>query len=359
MVGEADVADQVAAQVVAAHDDRLGVRGGDRRAATDLASDLHPLSTPSNFAYRKQIRYGEHADRSATAGCQDRGGVRLSLFGYRNRLATCPAARKPFRAARVMGGLAKGLEVIRAFTREQPALTLSQVAAVGRPAGRDCAPLPAHARGNRLRHAQRPHVPAAAEGARARRRLPRIDEHRAADARRTSRSSRVRPAIRPRSPCSTEPRSSTWRARRCARSCGSKRTSAADFRRYATSMGRVLLAGLAPERLDTYFAAAEARRADRRHRDGPEEACASSSRIAGAPATPRSRTNSPTAWSRLPCRFSTSRAGWSPRSTASSHSRRITKAKLVRERLSMLQRASREISAELARVPGLSLSAEV
>ena len=29
----------------------------------------------------------------------------------------------------VMGGLAKGLEVIRAFTREQPALTLSQVAA--------------------------------------------------------------------------------------------------------------------------------------------------------------------------------------------------------------------------------------
>jgi IclR family pca regulon transcriptional regulator len=28
-----------------------------------------------------------------------------------------------------MGGLAKGLEVIRAFTREQPTLTLSQVAA--------------------------------------------------------------------------------------------------------------------------------------------------------------------------------------------------------------------------------------
>jgi hypothetical protein len=31
----------------------------------------------------------------------------------------------------------------------------------------------------------------------------------------------------------------------------------------------------------------------------------------------------------------------------------------VRDRLSMLRRASREISAELARVPGLSLSAEV
>jgi hypothetical protein len=44
---------------------------------------------------------------------------------------------------------------------------------------------------------------------------------------------------------------------------------------------------------------------------------------------------------------------------SSSHSRRTTKARLVRDRLSMLRRASREISAELARVPGLSLSAEV
>ena len=55
-----------------------------------------------------------------------------------------------------MGGLAKGLEVIRAFTREQPTLTLSEVAASRGLAGRDRAPLPAHARGTRLRHAQRP-----------------------------------------------------------------------------------------------------------------------------------------------------------------------------------------------------------
>ena len=38
---------------------------------------------------------------------------------------------------------------------------------------------------------------------------------------------------------------------------------------------------------------------------------------------------------------------------SSSHSRTVTKAKLVRERLAMLRQASREISAELARVPGL------
>ena len=41
----------------------------------------------------------------------------------------------------------------------------------------------------------------------------------------------------------------------------------------------------------------------------------------------------------------------------SSHSRRISKAKLIRERLAMLQQVSREISADLAGVPGLSLSA--
>jgi hypothetical protein len=43
---------------------------------------------------------------------------------------------------------------------------------------------------------------------------------------------------------------------------------------------------------------------------------------------------------------------------SSSHSRRINKSKLVRERLAMLQQVSREISADLASVPGLSLSAD-
>ena len=44
---------------------------------------------------------------------------------------------------------------------------------------------------------------------------------------------------------------------------------------------------------------------------------------------------------------------------SSSHSRKVTKARIVRDRLAMLKQASREISAELARVPGLSLSAVV
>ena len=42
---------------------------------------------------------------------------------------------------------------------------------------------------------------------------------------------------------------------------------------------------------------------------------------------------------------------------SSSHSKRISKSKLVRERLAILKRASQEISAEFSRVPGLALSA--
>ena len=44
---------------------------------------------------------------------------------------------------------------------------------------------------------------------------------------------------------------------------------------------------------------------------------------------------------------------------SSSHSRRISKAKLVRERLKMLQRVSQQISTDLATAPWLSLSAQV
>jgi IclR family pca regulon transcriptional regulator len=44
---------------------------------------------------------------------------------------------------------------------------------------------------------------------------------------------------------------------------------------------------------------------------------------------------------------------------SSSHSKKITKTKLVRERLAMLQTVSRQISADLAKLPGLSLSAVI
>jgi len=43
---------------------------------------------------------------------------------------------------------------------------------------------------------------------------------------------------------------------------------------------------------------------------------------------------------------------------SSSHSKKISKTKLVRERLALLQELSAQISRELLRVPGLSLSAQ-
>jgi len=42
---------------------------------------------------------------------------------------------------------------------------------------------------------------------------------------------------------------------------------------------------------------------------------------------------------------------------SSSHSRRISKTKLVRERFTMLQKVSRQITADIVGLPGLSLSA--
>jgi IclR family transcriptional regulator, pca regulon regulatory protein len=43
---------------------------------------------------------------------------------------------------------------------------------------------------------------------------------------------------------------------------------------------------------------------------------------------------------------------------SSSHSRKITKAKLIRDRLAKLQEISGQISRELKLVPGLSLTAQ-
>jgi DNA-binding IclR family transcriptional regulator len=43
---------------------------------------------------------------------------------------------------------------------------------------------------------------------------------------------------------------------------------------------------------------------------------------------------------------------------SSSHSRKLSRVELARDRVGMLQEVSREISRELSRFPGLALSAE-
>ncbi len=79
-----------------------------------------------------------------------------------------------------MGGLAKGLAVIRAFGRDHAALSLSDIArGAGMPAAtaRRCL-LTLEELGYVTRNA--PHLPAAAQGAGTRGRVPRIDQYRAA-----------------------------------------------------------------------------------------------------------------------------------------------------------------------------------
>jgi IclR family pca regulon transcriptional regulator len=129
------------------------------------------------------------------------------------------------------------------------------------------------------------------------------------------------------------------------------------FPAYPTSMGRVLLAGLSEERLQKYFASEqfvpltshtvtdpgklmklieECRRVGY---SAVEDELAYGVVAVAVPVYDQSQ--------RVVAALNTS-----------SHSKRISKTKLVRERLALLQELSAQISRELLRVPGLSLSAQ-
>ena len=72
VIGEADLADQLRAQVAAAHEDRLGVRGADRRAATD------PVRRSSFFVYRNKVRHANIV--LLTAQCCQESRPRVPVF---------------------------------------------------------------------------------------------------------------------------------------------------------------------------------------------------------------------------------------------------------------------------------------
>ena len=129
------------------------------------------------------------------------------------------------------------------------------------------------------------------------------------------------------------------------------------FPAYPTSMGRVLLAGLNPEGLRRYFAAASlvtltehtvtqrgklTRRIEECRRMG--YAAVADELAYGVVAVA------------VPVFDETGRVVAALNS--SSHSKKVTQADLVRERVGLLQGISRQISSELRRVPGLSLSAQ-
>jgi IclR family transcriptional regulator, pca regulon regulatory protein len=130
------------------------------------------------------------------------------------------------------------------------------------------------------------------------------------------------------------------------------------FPAHATSTGRALLAGLSAERLQHYFDTAILQALTDRTVTDPLklrqliEDC----RRSGYSAVEDELAYGVVALA-VPVFDQSGRVVAALNS--SGHSRRVTKAKLIRERFAMLQDVSRRISADLAGLPGLSLSANV
>jgi IclR family transcriptional regulator, pca regulon regulatory protein len=255
-----------------------------------------------------------------------------------------------------MGGLAKGLSVIRAFTREHSALTLTEVAGIAHmPAatarrclltledlgyvtrrGRQFLPRPkllelgaAYLESMDIGCLTKTHLEELAQLTGDSAALAVLDGNDVVYLARTS----VRTLVR------------------LEAHVGSR------FPAHVTAMGRVLLAGVSEERLDGYFrsqrlvALTDSTVTDPRRLRQLIEEC----RKAGYAAVEDELAYGVVAVA-VPVHDRLGRVVAALNS--SSHSRKVTKARIVRERLAMLRQASGEISAELARAPGLSLSAQ-
>lgn len=255
-----------------------------------------------------------------------------------------------------MGGLAKGLDVIRAFTRESPALTLSEIAAHAR--------LPAAtARRCLITLAELGYVVQSGRNFLLR---PKVLELGAAYldsmnietltktyledlARRTGDSAAL--TVLDGTQIVYVARTSVRTLMRLEAHVGSR------FPAYPTSMGRVMLAGLSAERLQKYFATERFVALTSHTVTDPArlmkliEEC----RRAGYSAVEDELAYGVVAVA-VPVYDQSQRVVAALNS--SSHSKKTSKAKLVQERLPLLQELSAQISRELLRVPGLSLSAQ-
>jgi len=257
----------------------------------------------------------------------------------------------------VMGGLAKGLSVIKAFSRDHSTLTLSEIAAAaGMPAAtaRRCL-LTLEELGYVTRRGRafllRPKVLELGAAY-----LDSMDiehltkTHLEELARLTGDSAAL--SVLDGNDIVYVARTSVRTLMRLEAHVGSR------FPAYATSMGRVLLAGVSPEHLDQYFRTqkfvaltAQTVTEPKKLRQLIEE-----SRRNGYSAVEDELAYGVVAVA-VPVFDQAGRVVAALNS--SSHSRRASKASLVKQRLSMLRKASREISVELARVPGIALSAQV
>jgi len=274
--------------------------------------------------------------------------------------STSPRREAPSTAAprrEAMGGLAKGLAVIRAFTRDRGALTLSEIA-------RDAEMPAATARrclltledlGYVMRNGRsfllRPKVLELGAAYLESMNIEHLTKtHLEELAARTSDSAAL---------CVLDGAEIVYVARASVRTLvrleahvGSK------FPAHATSTGRALLAGLSPDRLSRYFDTARlAALTDRTVIDPARlRQLIDDCRKCGYAAVEDELAYGVIALA-VPVFDQSGRVVAALNS--SSHSRRYTKTKLIRERLTMLQQVSRELSADLASVPGLALSAQL
>jgi IclR family transcriptional regulator, pca regulon regulatory protein len=255
-----------------------------------------------------------------------------------------------------MGGLAKGLSVIRAFARGHASMSLSDIArSAGMPAAtaRRClltleelGYVTRHGRGFLLR-------PKVLELGAAYLESMDIEQltrtHLEELARRTADSAAL---------CVLDDTEVVYVARASVRTLVRLEAHIGSrFPAHATSTGRVLLAGLRPERLQQYFetlhpqALTEHTVTDPRELRQLVEDC----RRVGYAAVQDELAYGVIALA-VPVY---DRDGHVVAAlNSSSHSRRTTRARLVRDRLAMLQDVSQQISRDLTSVPGLALSAQ-
>ena len=268
------------------------------------------------------------------------------------------ATRKPPPSRReAMGGLAKGIAVIRAFTREHPAPTLSDIArsaAIPAATARRCL-LTLEDLGYITRHGRsfllRPKVLELGAAY-----LDSMDiEHLTKNhleelARKTGDSAAM--SVLDGNDIVYVARASVRTLLRLEAHVGSR------FPAHATSMGRVLLAGLSRERLQRYFDTARLDALTDKTVCDPValRALIEECRHSGYAAVADELAYGVVALA-VPVLDQSGRVVASLNS--SSHSGKTTRAKLVKDRLSMLRQLSRQISADLRAIPGLSLSAQV
>jgi IclR family pca regulon transcriptional regulator len=255
-----------------------------------------------------------------------------------------------------MGGLAKGLAVIRAFSRDRAALSLSDVARSARiPAAtaRRCL-LTLEELGYITRSGRdfllRPKVLELGAAYLESMNIEQLTKNHLEElARSTSDSAAL---------CVLDGVEIVYVARTSVRTLLRLEAHVGSrFPAHATSTGRILLAGVSGERLQRYFANANLEALTERTVTDPAKlrALIEECRRCGYSAIEDELAYGVIALA-VPVFDQTGRVVAALNS--SSHSRRTTKTKMIRERLAMLQQVSRQISSDLAVVPWLSLSAQ-